>query len=255
MFNQDAFGKKLKNIRKEKNLTQEEVAEKIGVSGQAVSKWEKGECLPDVYNLKLLGKLYRISVDNLLAIENDGDEKVIETIKIGEAVFEIIEKPATIFAGKIIYAKDFADFNAFETELVRIGDNKLWHTEIPYNDIIECKLPVCDVGLSINFWHFHDRQSHGYGWVRETTAENQPEGIDIYKMPASLFIRAYTDKYAAQLLSKKKQCEIYELFAYIRDYFMREHGFKMNENGAQELEIYDTAEHTTGYAYMPVKRA
>ena len=36
---------------------------------------------------------------------------------------------------------------------------------------------------------------------------------------------------------------------------MWEHGFKMNENGAQELEIYDTAEHTTGYAYMSVKRA
>jgi len=105
MFNQVGFGERLKKIRKEKNLTQEEVAEKIGVSGQAVSKWEKGECLPDVYNLKLLGKLYRISVDNLLAIENDGDEKIIESIKIGEAVFEIIEKPATILAEKLFTRK------------------------------------------------------------------------------------------------------------------------------------------------------
>jgi len=62
MFNQDTFGDKLKTIRKEKNLTQEEVAEKIGVSGQAVSKWEKGECLPDVYNLKLLARLYRMLI-------------------------------------------------------------------------------------------------------------------------------------------------------------------------------------------------
>jgi diguanylate cyclase (GGDEF)-like protein len=66
MFNQAAFGEKLKNYRKLKNLTQEEVAEKIGVSGQAVSKWEKGECLPDCYNLKMLGKVYQISVDTLL---------------------------------------------------------------------------------------------------------------------------------------------------------------------------------------------
>ena len=34
-------------------------------------------------------------------------EKIIETIKIGEAIFEVIDKPETILAGKIIYAKDF----------------------------------------------------------------------------------------------------------------------------------------------------
>jgi len=66
MFNQVNFGEKLKKCRKDRNFTQEEVAEKIGVSGQAVSKWEKGECLPDVYNLKLIGQFYNISIDDLL---------------------------------------------------------------------------------------------------------------------------------------------------------------------------------------------
>ena len=84
MFNQIAFGERLKNYRKTKNFTQEELAAKISVSGQAVSKWEKGECLPDVYNLKLLARLYRVSIDNLLDVENEGTEKVVETIKIGE---------------------------------------------------------------------------------------------------------------------------------------------------------------------------
>ena len=69
MFNQAAFGEKLKSHRKLKNLTQEEVAAKIGVSGQAVSKWEKGECLPDCYNLKMLGNVYQVSVDSLLDVE------------------------------------------------------------------------------------------------------------------------------------------------------------------------------------------
>ena len=41
---------------------------------------------------------------------------------------------------------------------------------------------------------------------------------------------------------------------YIRNYFMPTHGFKMAENGAQEMEVFDTAAHTTGYAYMPVMR-
>ncbi len=89
--------------------------------------------------------------------------------------------------------------------------------------------------------------------MRGVTTEEQSDGIDVYKMPASLFIRAYTDKATSQLISKE-QCEIWELFAYIRDYFMPSHGFKMAENGAQEMEVFDTFDHKTGYAYMPVER-
>jgi len=73
MFDQIIFGEKLKSYRKELNLTQEELGEKIGVSGQAVSKWEKGECLPDCYNLKMLGDLYGVSLDILLDTENVSD--------------------------------------------------------------------------------------------------------------------------------------------------------------------------------------
>ena len=90
--------------------------------------------------------------------------------------------------------------------------------------------------------------------MHEVTTDEQSEGIDVYKMPASLFIRAYTDKSTAQLMSREK-CEIWELFAYIRNYFIPSHGFKMAENGAQELEVFDTSEHKSGYAYMPVMRA
>ena len=77
MFNQVNFGKRLKTFRKRMHFTQKEVAFKIGVSEQAVSKWENGECLPDVYNLKLLGQIFRISVDALLDTENDRPEKII----------------------------------------------------------------------------------------------------------------------------------------------------------------------------------
>lgn len=57
MFSQVDFGKRLRSFRKTKNFTQKEIAFRIGVSEQAVSKWENGECLPDVYNLKVLGQL------------------------------------------------------------------------------------------------------------------------------------------------------------------------------------------------------
>lgn len=245
MFNLIALGEKLKNYRKAKSFTQDELAAKIGVSGQAVSKWEKGECLPDVYNIKLLARLYRVSIDNLLDIEDEETEKVVEIIKIGEATFEVVEKPETILAGKILYAKDFG---SIDKALVSVDETQRWVTS---GNVVDCILPVCDIILSVNFWL--DETHRALGFVRETTAEQQPEGVDIYKMPASLYIRAYTDKYTAQLLTKK-QCEIWELFAYIRNYFMPTHGFKTVENGAQEMEVFDTAEHKTGYAYMPVIR-
>jgi transcriptional regulator with XRE-family HTH domain len=243
-----AFGEKLKNCRKEKNLTQDEVAEKIGVSGQAISKWEKGECLPDAYNLKLIGRFYRISIDNLLDLEDQWNENIIETIKIGNAIFEIVEKSETILAGKIIYAKKFPDINSFHSAIGSIDE--LEKREI-YAKVKDCILPICDIALSVNFWL--NENSRAFGFVRETTTDQQSEGIDIFKMPASLFIRAYTDKDVAQLIAKE-QCEIWELFSYIRNYFMPAHGFKMAENGAQELEVYDTSAHKTGYAYMPVMR-
>ena len=145
MFNQIAFGERLKNYRKTKNFTQEELAAKINVSGQAVSKWEKGDCLPDVYNLKLLARLYRVSIDNLLDVGNEGTEKVIETIKIGGAVFEIIEKPEAILAGKIVY----------ENEKMEIGQALDAFDEsqrqLAFNSVIDPVLPICDIHLSINF--------------------------------------------------------------------------------------------------------
>lgn len=100
MFNQADFGKRVKELRTRNNYSQKEVALRIGVSEQAVSKWENGECLPDVYNLKLLTQILRVSVDSLLDTEIQ-TEKVVETITIGGARFEIIEKPETILAGKI----------------------------------------------------------------------------------------------------------------------------------------------------------
>lgn len=57
---------KLQQIRNKNNLSQEELAAKIGVSRQAVSKWERAESSPDTENLILLSRLYGISIDELL---------------------------------------------------------------------------------------------------------------------------------------------------------------------------------------------
>lgn len=62
---------RLVNLRKEKGLSQEQLAEKIGVSRQAVSKWERSEASPDTDNLIMLARLYEVSLDELLRTEDE----------------------------------------------------------------------------------------------------------------------------------------------------------------------------------------
>lgn len=60
---------KLLQLRKANNLSQEELAERLNISRQAVSKWERAESSPDTDNLIALAKLYRISLDELLEVD------------------------------------------------------------------------------------------------------------------------------------------------------------------------------------------
>ena len=81
-----SFAENLKTIRKNHQLSQEELAELLGVSRQAVSKWELGEGYPEVDKLLLLSKKLNISLDSLLGGENttviSDDSKPSETIRI-----------------------------------------------------------------------------------------------------------------------------------------------------------------------------
>lgn len=60
------FSEKLKKIRKENCLTQEELAEKLFVSRQAITKWENGDGIPDINNLKQISNLFNVSIDELV---------------------------------------------------------------------------------------------------------------------------------------------------------------------------------------------
>lgn len=62
---------RLVQLRKANNLSQEQLAEKVGVSRQAVSKWERAEASPDTDNLIILSKIYGISLDEMLFSEDE----------------------------------------------------------------------------------------------------------------------------------------------------------------------------------------
>ena len=61
------FNKKLQELRKQKGLTQEELAEKLYVSRTAVSKWESGRGYPSIDSLKAIARLFSVTVDELLS--------------------------------------------------------------------------------------------------------------------------------------------------------------------------------------------
>ena len=65
------FNEKLKKLRKEIKLTQEELAEKLNVSRQAITKWESGEGRPDIENLKQISLLFNITIDELVKEDKD----------------------------------------------------------------------------------------------------------------------------------------------------------------------------------------
>lgn len=60
------FGKRIASLRKENKLSQVDLADKFGVTSQAVSKWECGTALPDIELLLELSNLYKVSINELL---------------------------------------------------------------------------------------------------------------------------------------------------------------------------------------------
>ena len=88
------LGDNLVRARKKCGLSQEAVAEKLGVSRQTISKWETDETLPDVRQSKRLATLYRLSLDEL--IDFDMDVKEVE---------EAIERTSAAVEEKIDWTK------------------------------------------------------------------------------------------------------------------------------------------------------
>ena len=65
-MDQEKIGKFIKKIRQDNNLTQKELADKLSVTYQAVSKWENGKNIPDIATLKLISEEFNINIDELL---------------------------------------------------------------------------------------------------------------------------------------------------------------------------------------------
>ena len=78
-MNQEKIGNFIKSLRKEKNMTQNELALKLGVTDKAISKWENGRGLPDLSLIKDVSDILGVTVNELLTGEKlDSKEEVFE---------------------------------------------------------------------------------------------------------------------------------------------------------------------------------
>ena len=92
----------LRYLRSKQRLTQEAVAERIGVTRQAVAKWENGESLPDIVNCQALAELYDVSLDDLVRhdAEAEGipippkDKHIFGLVTLGERGQVVLPKKA-----------------------------------------------------------------------------------------------------------------------------------------------------------------
>lgn len=84
------LGKKILELRKKENLSQEQLAEKINVTRQTISKWELNETTPDIKQAKELSKLFKISLDELT--DNDMTTLVMQKVSNTEKLAGLVLK-------------------------------------------------------------------------------------------------------------------------------------------------------------------
>lgn len=89
------IGNKIMNLRKKRNFSQEELADKVGVARQTISKWELGETSPDLKQAKKLSNIFGVSLDEL--VDNNIKDILIERTSNTEKLAGLILKLLKVF--------------------------------------------------------------------------------------------------------------------------------------------------------------
>lgn len=108
-------------LRKLNEYSQEEIAEKIGISRQAYGKWEKGETVPDIEKCALLAEVYGVTVDSLIHTEKMEDNTVLPPAPKGKHIFGTVTVSER---GQIVIPKQARDLFAIKggDRLILLGD-------------------------------------------------------------------------------------------------------------------------------------
>lgn len=167
------IGKNIMNLRKKNGLSQEELAGKIGVARQTISKWELGETSPDLKQSKELSKIFNVSLDELT--DNDIKEILVKKTSNTEKLASLILKLIKFIVVFIIVVPIF--LIVLRIVFKNIDENNSGRL---MNVSIECTL--------------HD-ETYSYGFVYyETTGEIKYAGGDGY-LANIIDVDKYNDAY------------------------------------------------------------
>ncbi len=114
------FDSNIKYLRKKENLSQEEFAERFGVSRQSVAKWENGESTPDIYKCNEIAEYYQITLDILVSLSLE-EQQINEETSEGKYIFGMVKIGER---GQIVipkYAREVFELSAGDRLMV-MGD-------------------------------------------------------------------------------------------------------------------------------------
>ena len=169
------IGNNIMKLRKKKNLSQEELAERVGVARQTISKWELGETSPDLKQAKALSKIFNVSLDELSG--NSIKDVLIEKTSNAERLAGIILKLLKILVVLIILAPILMIILKIVFKNIHnISSGRLM------NSSIECTI--------------HDETYHYEFLYYENTGEIKEAGGDAY-LSNIIDIDKYGDAYKA----------------------------------------------------------
>lgn len=186
------MNEKLISLRKEKGWSQEELANRLNISRQAISKWELGESTPDTNNMMQLSKLYGKSLDNLLENKIQDHKPKLKNVFIIIGILLIV---IIIIYGILCIIKynaiskineEFTNYKVLSNYSFTILDMTMdkeniteqRNTEVYYKDGILKKIFTSDNTKSILFTNFNTGESY-------ITNENTKEisDLDVSKIP------------------------------------------------------------------------
>lgn len=170
------IAKNISDLRKKHKLTQAELAEKLNYSDKAVSKWERGESIPDVAVLKIIANLFNVSVDFLLTEDHSDYIPVQKKLPISRRNRNLITLlsvslvwflATAVFSFTITVAKSFSyDWTAFIYAIpcslvVMLVFNCIWGSRKKLNfmyisfiiwSVLLCVYLTCLLFFNFNFW-------------------------------------------------------------------------------------------------------
>lgn len=100
------FGNKLNTLRKQRGMTQSELGYQLNYSDKAISKWERGESVPDSYTVYKIAELFGVSVDDILSPQKElklNDVKPVDSLKPSRLFVPIITAVSVFFLASIAF--------------------------------------------------------------------------------------------------------------------------------------------------------